>query len=774
MIETNIFTGLSSQQVKNLPKNIPAKRVGNFGLMMRILWAQVASFFFVLLIVSGALSLYLGQKVDGFIFFAITLINTAIGFFQEYKSNKSAQLLEKLVSHVVTVRRDGVLVRIPHTEVVLGDIVLLSAGDIAVVDMIVREAKNAFVDSSIITGETIPIEAHEGSELASGVHIASGTIIAQVTSVGNASSLAQYAQKIQAIKKHSAFEGYIATISRSILGITVACLLVVCVVNVLVAQGMSLSEYVLYAVAMLVGVVPESLPLIITIILTHEALRLAEQQVLVKKLSVLENLGSIKYLFTDKTGTITENTLKVKAFFGDTTLAKDAFVRIASSEYERSPMDIVFDTAIQAVGVLYTKGEPVEFSPFEIDRGYAIYTFPEATYIRGSYTAIASLVQEDVLFMEACNAYEKQGQRVLACAKSTGETYSIVGAVVFEDPLKSDAVELYKTLEELGIEVKVITGDSVEVGGYVGNILSPASTGESVCDMSTVHSDTDMEKYFVYAKCKPEQKSLLIDEHLDKGVVAFLGEGVNDALALRRADIGFVVQNASDIARQAGDVMLLEKSLAPIVSAVTMSRRAFIRIRTYLLCTLTGNIGTLFSLTLVVVFWQQIPMLPIQILLNNLLTDMPLMFLLKDTIDPAGTKRSLNYEVKKFFGIVILFAVVSSLFDFVFFFMFKGYDISILRTGWLVFSVLSELVLVLSLRSELSILKAPHIQKTFAIIICAAGAIAIALPYTPLAPLFHLARLGVSQIGIILGIVFVYMLANELVKYLRKRKMQVS
>ncbi|MBC7981782.1 cation-transporting P-type ATPase, partial [Candidatus Parcubacteria bacterium] len=222
--------------------------------------------------------------------------------------------------------------------------------------------------------------------------------------------------------------------------------------------------------------------------------------------------------------------------------------------------------------------------------------------------------------------------------------------------------------------------------------------------------------------------------------------------------------------RQSGDVILLEKSLSPIVEAVRISRQAFIKIKTYLLCTLTGNIGTLFSLTAVVIFWQQVPMLPIQILLNNLLTDLPLMFLISDRISAELTKRPVKTEIKKFFKLILIFSAVSSLFDFIFFYFFKDFDIEILRTGWFVFSVLAELTLVYSLRSEFPIFKAPKVSNLLKYALIACFAIALILPFTQFGSVFHLLPLTLNQLLVLISITFVYLCANELMKKLLFRK----
>lgn len=772
---TDIKAGLTSEQVAQLPKNIPAHHVSNFELALTTLKNQIVSFFFILLVVSGILSLFLHEPIDATIFFAIAGINALIGFFQEFRASKSALLLEKMISHEIEVRRDGVLKKIPSTDVVLGDIVLCEPGDVIVADMLVREAKDVFLDESVLTGETLPRQIKEGEIISSGSNIVQGCMVGQVTAVGKQSSLLLYAEKISQVKKNSSFDQFIDKVSQYIIILTVMCLMLVFVMNVLITHQLIVSEYILFAISMLVGVVPESLPLIVTLILTREALKLSKENVIVKKLSVLQNLGSMNYLFTDKTGTITENNLRVKEVIDQNDLIRSMGV-ISAGNYERTPMDMVFDKAIEKYLTQKYESQELKLSPFQVGRGYAIYTLADGSeIIRGQYGIVSQVCRNsDSAFCDQCLTAESQGLRIIALAcKSVGKSnYELCGAVLFEDPLKPDAVETYQGMKSLGIDVKVITGDSVQVATYVGAILDKSLNGESVYSMDgwTSSNSDDIEKFAIYARCKPEQKSILIDEHLDRGVVGFLGEGINDAMALKRADIGFVVNNASDVARQSGDVILLEKSLSPIIRAIQMSRRAFVHIRTYLLCTLTGNIGTLISLTSVVIIWQQIPMLPIQILLNNLLTDLPLMFLISDTLSEQMVSRPIRDEAKRFFGIIFVFALISSVFDFAFFFLFKQYDIVVLRTGWFVFSVLAELTLVFSLRSELSIFKAPKISKILGVVLVLCYAAAIVLPFVGLGSVFHLVPLTLMQVGILLGVTVVYLVANELVKKVMFKK----
>lgn len=778
LTHTNIQQGLTTEEVILLPKNIPAQQETSLQLAIKIMKNQIFSFFFFLLIVSGILSLFLGESIDAIIFFGIALVNACIGFFQEYRANTSVRSLESLIEQNTTVRRNGEIHIIPSTEIVVGDIVLCNPGDVIVADMVVRVAEDLYVDESILTGESLPRSVEQGSTVLSGVSVVQGKLTGQVIAVGKESSLLQYADQVARIKKNNSFDSFISSISMYILILTVVSLSIILVVNVLGTHVLTFSEYILYAISVLVGVVPESLPLIITIILTKGVVELSRNQVIVKKISALQNLGSMNYLFTDKTGTITENSLHVKDVVDVDDLTPILHSMTASS-YDRTPMDSVFDEAIKSfiqeessIGAdnIHTLQGVRLTSPFTNIRGYAIYTFENGQeIIRGQYLRVLDVCAGDVSVLRSESfEFESKGLRIIAFAsrENSESEFTMSGVVVFEDPLKEDAAKTYTGIQNMGVGVKIMTGDSVPVATYVGNILDKTIDTESIYSMD----DWDRKKreningYRMYARCQPDDKSELINQHIGNNTVGFLGEGINDALALRRADIGFVVHNASDIARQASDVILLEKSLSPVLTAIRISRRAFIHIRTYLFCTLAGNIGTLISLTAVVVFWQQIPMLPIQILLNNLLTDIPLMFIITDRVSGYSIKSPIRDKPKTFFKLIFLFAFIGSLFDFIFFFVFKGYDISVLRTGWFIFSVITELLLAISLRTELSIFKASRPSKMLTIALITCGIFTLTLPFLPFGSFFHLVTLSSTHIGLLIGIALVYLLVTEIIK----------
>ena len=771
---TDIHTGLSKEEVAILPPNNTKKKNSKFSLFCSVMYSQMKSIFFVLLLASALLSFGLGSVADGWIFIVINLLNLCLGTVQDFRALLATDALETLVTHKVSVIRNGQLSEIQSIELVEGDILLLGPGDVISVDVYLREVENIYIDESVLTGESAPVEGKVNDIRYAGTSVASGTAKAQVYKVGAENSLSKYGDKLKDIRKSNSFNVFLTNINKGVFVMTLFCILLTFIFSVLILHKITFSTFVLYGISMLVGVVPESLAIIVTIMLTRESLMLAKERVIVKHLASLQELGSMDFLLTDKTGTLTENSIRLVKV-EDVNGAEGLTKRISQSSYEHTPMENAFDQAISA----YYKStvaelEEVEVIPFNSMLGYSYFKWRDGTeVIRGQYAKVCEACNiGKEKYEELYSSYESQGLRIIAVANKNinNIVYNFSGMLVFEDPLKSDAAESYKNTEELGIKVKILTGDSALVAEYVARKLDPKFSDNEVCDLdiqkANTLTDEDIHRDRLYARCHPDDKLALIDRHLAEGTVGFLGEGINDALALRRADVGIVVSNASDVARQSADIILLEKSLNPISVAIKQSRRVFEHIITYLLCTLTGNIGTLFSLTIISLWWKDIPMLPIQILLNNLLTDVPLMLLMSDALTPSVLAHPLHQNPRKMIKIIALFAFISTIYDLTYFMIFQNSEVSTVQTGWFVLSVIAELVLVLSLRSTLSIFKAPKMKLPLALTLCVCACLAIVLPFIPyVSKIFHFVPLPFSTIGYILGTGVLYLIINEIVKY---------
>lgn len=783
---TNLKTGLTHAYVQeHAVRRTSREWLVPVRLLAEAFIHQCFSLFFILLVVSGGLSYSLGAKTDAYIFWGITLINLLLGWAQEYKASKAGKALEEHIQHTVTTRRDGVLQEIDGNQLIAGDLIYLKPGDVIVADIQVRIAKEAAVDESMRTGETFPIVVKKEVLLYAGSHVVSGTIVAQVVSAPQESSLMQYAHKIDTVKKNNDFSIFLRRVSFGTFLVVALCLVVIGLVSVYWRGEYSWNEFALFAVSMLVGVVPESLPLIVTLILSHTALQLTKEKVIVKHLPSLQVLGSIRFFLTDKTGTLTENALRVAQVIDEDSLTQTA-LRIAQSSYDRTPMDHAFDGAIQDFFQKKSQSssahqeESSELKPFRHELGYASFLFSDQVIIRGQFQQVLDVCRHNPMQKEALLAlyqqWESKGLRVIALAQKKGKAANFLfsGCLAFEDPLKADAKTSYTHLERLGLSIKVLTGDSARVAAYVVNKLRRGRSRARVfaCDvqsLETVAPRTYVQTN-VFSRCKPEEKMTILNAYVDKGGVGFLGEGMNDALALKRADVGIVVNNACDIARQSADIILMEKGLHPILQAVRLSRTAYAHVFLYLVCTLAGNIGTLFSLSIVALVSSHLPMLPVQILLNNLLTDVPLLLLMTDRLDPHVSEKPIKHQLSQFFHTIIIFGALSSGFDLVYFFLFRSTELATFRTGWLVFSVLCELTLVISLRTKQLAWRGtrPSAPLTIGLILCAL--VACFLPYTPgIRELFALHPLPVTQFLGIMGLTLLYIVANEGCKFLLQK-----
>lgn len=759
----------------------------NFKLIISILWGQVASLFFLLLLVSAGVSLFLGEKVDGIIILSIMFINLMLGFFQEFKASKASEKLMHLVQTKVYVLRSGLLVQVPSNELVVGDIVHFIAGSVAPVDIQIIESQEALIDDSMRTGESMPHSVVMGENIFAGATVSSGKIVGSVIAIGDKSSLSKYRSKLESVKKWSSFSVFAQRVIKYVFIISLITLIVAMFLLVIVMGKYSLAHFFVFAIAMLVGVVPEMLPLIITLILTREALALSKDKVIVKRLSALQSLGAVQFLLTDKTGTITENKLKV-SFVNDVDNFWEFSNAISEGEYERTPMDEAYDNALDSsIAKIKTKIHQItHFEPFRHDVGYEVFTLENGTKVaRGIIGNVLSLCNDNIhlaakdkncdLVLKSALAYEEKGMRVIAQASALAGVWSFSGFVAFYDPIKPSASESLKLAHTRGIGVKILTGDTRAVAMSVAEELHLIKSPENIISLDTVEvkdlSDAQLLRAIVFAKCTPESKLELINRFIALGPVAFLGDGINDALALKRADIGIAVDNASDIAKESGDIILLEKDLSPILKSVATGRRALRNILTYIMYTLAGNAGTFFSLLIASFFYPVLPMLPIQILLNNLLTDLPLMLIITDNPDEYALRHTPHFEPKKIMQRVFIFGIISSVFDLLYFQLYKGSTIAELQSGWFLLSIFAELALILSIRSSRSIFKSPALSVPLTIGIIVSAILPFVFMYVSgFANIFKFTALSFETIFIILVLVFVYICINEIAKYFMRSK----
>ncbi len=770
-----------------------------------------SSFLYLLLAASG-LSFFLGDHIEGSLILIFIGINLSLETYQEYHSAKAIRLLKRYLVVHAQVRRNGKIFRVESTEVVPGDIVLIEAGDRLPADIRFLRVNGLELDESLLTGESVPIEKiagllkvpavemHEAMNIGfAGTIATSGWGEGVVFATGKETALGDIALLTEDTEKETVFEKGIRQFSRFILKLVLFTLTIIYFANLLIrGDGADSIELLIFSLALAVSVVPEALPVILTVALSRGSLRLAQKKVVVKRLSAIEDLGSIEVLCCDKTGTLTENLLSVTEVKANDERAclKLAFASCLAEPCARGKLHDAFDLALwqaltSAEHTEMKKGKRLDSIPFDPERRRNSVLFEQD----GSQEVIVRGAPEEIIhrsknvdtytfrnLMDFVSAAGRRGERVLAVAHKSfsGEKqYSLyeeqdlifVGLISFADTLKTTARDTLVQAKTLGIAIKIITGDSREVAGAVGYAVGllknpdQVVTGKELDEMTEAKRRETIMNGVVFARISPRQKYAIIQTLQEKHEVGFLGEGINDAPALKLANVAIVVESASDIAREAADVVLLQKSLGTVVDGIKEGRTIFANILKYLRITLTSNFGNFYSVALASLFLPFVPLLPIQILLLNLLSDFPMIAIATDTVDHEELEKPRNYQVHSVVLMATLLGVVSSVFDFILFGTFSRVSPETLQTTWFLLSLVTEVILIFSLRTTFSFFKAPRASSPLMLLSLMALLVAFLLPFLPgVAPALHFIT-PTTHMLLFVGVLAVgYFFATEAVK----------
>ncbi|MBI2444562.1 MAG: HAD-IC family P-type ATPase [Candidatus Magasanikbacteria bacterium] len=786
----------------------------------QILGRQFRSPFIALLIIATALSFLLGEWIDGVMIVSFVVINAVLGFLQEYHSEQSLKLLKRYTVSEARVRAGGSAARVDSATLVPGDIVVAEAGDIIPADVRWIEATALAVNESVLTGEAVsvdkisdalpqpPAEHSAARNIGfSGTTVVAGKGVGVVIATGSATVFGSIAELTAAAHPESSFAKGIRQFSRFILRMIVVILLILFIANLLIKGPQAdLFGLILFSIALAVSVVPEALPVVTTIAFSKGALRLAKNHVVVKRLSAVEDLGSIEVLCTDKTGTLTENSLTVAEGWGDPRTLALAAAASPEGESRRREVNNAFDLAIagrltaaerQAAGGMERLAE----IPFDPERRCNSVLVQEGgagrLIVRGALEAVIQcLTKESAARGKAALVWSaaegRLGRRVIAIAERLYSApadalaaytikeecgLTLVGCLSFVDPLKKSARVSLEQARHLGVAVKILTGDSREVAGAVGVAVGLIETPEQVVTGAELSARPDRESRLalaerttVFARVSPEQKYQIIELLKERREVGFLGEGINDAPALKIAHVGLAVQEAADIAREAADVVLLRKSLAVIVDGIRQGREVFANTTKYIKATLISNFGNFYAVAVASLLSSFLPMRPVQLLLLNLLSDFPMIAIATDTVDKGELRRPRSYQVREIVLVALLLGLVSTVFDFIFFGLYWRRGPATLQTNWFIGSVLTELVLIFSIRTRGLWFRARRPGALLSWLSGAAFLIAVALPLSPWGQrVFHFAMPRPAHLITILGIVVAYFAVTEAVKLLYYR-----
>ena len=779
----------------------------------------------IVLLAASAVSALTGEITGFVIIWAIVLMSVTLDFVQEYRAGRAADQLKKTVAVRATVLRDGHSQDIPIADLVPGDVVLLAAGDLIPADSRLFEAKDFFINQSLLTGESYPVEKHArelpapAADLSQaenavfmGTSVISGMAKAMVCRTGADTAVGNIAESLMVKPPPTAFELGTQSFGMLIMRLTFLLVLFVFLINAFFHRPFL--ESFLFAIALAVGLTPELLPMVITVTLSRGALRMAKKQVIVKRLAAIHNLGSMDVLCTDKTGTLTEGHIQLERHLDAQGNDSAQVLQLAylNSYFEtglKSPLDdailehkeidasswrkideVPFDFERRRVSVLVDQGEKrllvVKGSPEDILKLSTQYAVGEAQ-------GAQPLDEKALASIQALHdSLEREGFKVLGIAwrpVALDHPHAVVddetelifaGFAAFLDPPKASAAHALKALAADGVIVKIVTGDSELVTRYVcdqlGMPVAGVLTGSEIQQMDDPTLAVRVREANLLCRVTPAQKNRVILSLKAQGhTVGYLGDGINDAPSLHSADVGISVDSAVDVAKAAADMIMLREDLNVLHAGVLEGRRTFTNIMKYIMMGTSSNFGNMFSMAGATLFLPFLPMLPAQILLNNLLYDVSELPIPMDNVDNIYLTHPRHWDTNFIRNYMWVVGPVSSVFDFLMFFiLLKVFSAgeALFHTGWFIESIATQVLVIFIIRTRGNPFKSrPSVALTATSLVVVL--IAVALPFTPLAthlgfvappPLFFL---------ILLAIVFCYLVAVEFVKRLFYRHFPV-
>lgn len=784
---------------------------------LRSFSAQFTNPLILILLFAAAVSIFAGEWTDAIIVLVIVIASACLSFLQEYRAGRAVEKLQAQLTVKSHVLRDGGEVQIPSSDIVPGDVVLLSAGSLIPADGILLESKDFFVNQSVLTGETFPVEKKAGPTLVeaelsertnmvfSGTNVRSGTARVLITETGAATKFGEIANRLSLRPEETEFEQGIRKFGILLTRIMSALVLAVLAINIILDKPAL--DTLLFAIALAVGIAPELLPAIITINLSKGAQQMTKKGVIVRRLNSIENLGSMDTLCTDKTGTITEGVVRMdRALDARGEISEQIRWFAVLNASLQTGIANPLDEAILATGQIDTTGmEKLQEIPYDFQRkrlsvvvdadpGKEVRPLLITKGALEQVLDICSTVQlgenasaldqerrEDLLGKYA--GWSGQGFRVLGIATREvprKQSYTAVtdesdmtfaGFLLFFDPPKQGVVETLESMKKLGVEIKIITGDNHLVARHIAEQVGLPAEKILTAGQMRMMGDEALwhvaERTSIFAEVDPHQKERIILALRKMGhVVGYLGDGINDAPALHAADVGISVDHAVDVAKEAADFVLLRHDLSVLLAGIKEGRRTFANTLKYVFTTTSANFGNMLSMAGASLFLPFLPLLAKQILLNNFLSDIPAMGIPGDRVDEDWVERPRRWDIKFIRNFMITFGLVSSIFDYATFgmllFLAKATE-SQFQTGWFIESLLTELVIALVVRTRMPFYRSRPGKLLFLLTV-AIGLLTLMVPYLPFSHYLGFTPLPAWMMAVLIAIVCLYVLAAEVAK----------
>jgi len=777
-----------------------------------LLLSQFQSPIILLLLFAAGLSLWLGAHTDATIILIIVIVSGLLGFWQEYGAENAVEQLLAVVQLKALVRRDGPEQEIPIEDVVSGDIVLLNAGDVLPGDCRILESKDLFVDEAALTGETFPAEkgagllpaetplSHRSNSLYMGTHVISGTATALVCRTGKETEFGALSERLRLRPPLTEFERGVRRFGYLLMEVTLLLVIFIFAVNVYLHRPVL--ESFLFALALAVGLTPQLLPAIISVNLAHGARRMAANKVIVKRLASIENFGSMDVFCSDKTGTLTESTVKLHAALDVNGGESERVLLFATLNATfQSGYANPIDDAIRADGKLditaYSKLDEVPYDftrkrlsvlvahagqRLVITKGALANVLEVCASMEPPDGSVNPIAPQNAQIQRQYAQLSGEGFRVLGIAYRPFETdcpltreaeqgMIFAGFLALFGPLKAGIAETIGRLESLGIALKIITGDNALVAARISRQAGVSSprllTGAEMQRMSDAALMARAGKTDVFAEVEPNQKERIVHALRKAGyVVGYMGDGINDVSALHAADVSISVSEAVDVAKEAADIVLLEKDLAVLERGVIEGRTTFANTLKYVFMATSANFGNMFSMAGASLFLPFLPLLPTQILLTNLLTDVPEMTIATDSVDSEMVDRPRRWDIGFIRRFMVVFGLANSACDYLTF----GVLLLLLhatpqqfRTGWFMENVVTAALIVLVIRTRRPFYRSRP-SRYLLLATLAVVTLVLIFPWTPLGSLFGFKPLSLLFLFALGLIMLFYIVVAEIAK----------